>query len=400
MKATRLVAALLAVYVVLETVGLVLMLRTPARNIPADEEQFAALDIAFAFVLLAFTLVGALIASRRPRHPVGWLLLALGLLNALWTFALGYAREALVANPGSLPAGEAFGWLSGWVDSTTPTLVVLLLLLFPDGSLPSRRWRLVIWALIPLQVAIVVDLALTPGRVYGFENFRNPLGVEGAGFLRDVDLGPATVVLIVAAVVGLFVKRRRGGAEQRQQMKWLLFSASLISLMLVLAPVLEVAFEDNSTGNLIGGFVFALLFTNIAGSIAIAVLKHRLYDIDLVIRRTLVYGVLTATLAGAYVGGVLLLQLVLSPGSDFAIAGSTLAVAALVRPARRRIQELVDRRFYRRKYDAAHTIEAFGARLRDEVELDALSRELRDVVHETMQPAHASLWLRAPEART
>ncbi|MBA3422013.1 MAG: hypothetical protein H0U12_09015 [Thermoleophilaceae bacterium] len=325
------------------------------------------------------------------------------MLSGLTTFALGYARQALSTAPGSLPAGEWFAWLSSWLDSSTMGFVVLLLLLFPDGRLVSRRWRPVVWLTALAMVLIVADPMVTPGRLYGFERVENPLGIESAGFLREVEVtGPAVVVLFPVAVIGLFVKRRRAGAEQRLQLEWFLFASSLLAAVLVLAAGAEVAFPaDSNTASLIGGFVFAAVFGFMAVSIGIAVLKHRLYDIDVVINRALVYGALTAVLAGAYVGSVLLLQLVLRPlteESGLAVAGSTLAVAALFRPARARVQALVDRRFYRRRYDGVRMLEAFGARLRQEVDLDSLNGELRAVLDRTVEPAHASLWLREPEA--
>jgi len=258
-----------------------------------------------------------------------------------------------------------------------------------------------VWLTVVTIALILADAMLTPGRLYGFERVENPLGIGSAGFLREVDSTALGLLLFPVAVVGLFVKRRRATAEQRMQLKWFLFAASLLVFVPALAAISEVAIpQGDNTANLVGGFLFAVAFGILAVSVGIAVLKHRLYDIDVVINRTLVYGALTATLALAYLGSVLLLGLALRPltaSSNLAIAGSTLAVAALFRPARARIQELVDRRFYRRKYDAAQTLETFSARLRDEIELDALSEELRRVVGDTMQPSHVSLWLRAPE---
>jgi len=279
-----------ALYVVLTAVGLTLELRAPAVQLPGDEKSLPALDVALALVLLVFTLVGALVASRRPSHPVGWLLLAIGVLDALTSFTLGYARQALITDRGSLPGGEWFAWLSSWLDSTTLAPVVLLLLLFPDGRLVSRRWRPVVWLAAVATALILADSMVTPGRLYGFERVENPLGIESAGFLRELDLtAPSILLLFPVAVVGLLAKRRRGTAEQRLQLKWFLFAAALLALVLVLGVGSEVAFPRASdTGNLIGGFVFAIAFANLAVSIGIAVLKHRLYDIDVVINRALV----------------------------------------------------------------------------------------------------------------
>ncbi len=400
-RATTLAASGVAAYVVLGGIGLTLKLGAPQVDLPGDEESVPALEVAFALVLLVFTIVGATIASRRPRHPVGWLLLAMGVLSALGAFCQGYALQGLVTDPGSLPYGEWFAWVSSSLDSSSMGLVILLLLLFPDGRLVSRRWRVMVWLTLIAVALIFVDVWFTPGRLYGFEDVQNPIGINAAGFLRDVDpTGPAVLLLFPVAVVGLFVKRRRATAEVRLQLKWFMSAAALLVAVLLVATVAEAVFlEDSKTASLIGGFVFAGLFAFLAISIGIAVLRYRLYDIDLVIRRTAVYGALTLTLLASYLGLVLVLQQVLSPDSDFAIAGSTLTVAALVRPALSRIQELVDRRFYRRRYDAAHTIEAFGARLRDQVDLEALGGELRGVVADTMQPAHVSLWLRPSEQR-
>jgi hypothetical protein len=237
-------------------------------------------------------------------------------------------------------------------------------------------------AFLPQEIADGVENPYAPG---------GPLGdvIEALAALSGVLAAP----IFVLVVVGVVVRWRRSRGVERQQLKWFTFAAAFLGVGF---PGLFL-FEDGTLGDVFFTvFLFALAGVPIAAGIAI--LRYRLYDIDVVINRTLVYGALTATLAGVYVGSVLLLQLVLSPGSDLAIAGSTLAVAAAVRPARSRIQEAVDRRFYRRKYDAAQTVATFSTRLRDEIELDRLSAELQAVVANTMEPAHVSLWLRVPEA--
>jgi hypothetical protein len=244
-----------------------------------------------------------------------------------------------------------------------------------------------------------VGYALRPGKLdEPFERIVNPFGVASVELMEElVGLGwILSVVSVALGAVATIVRLRRSRGHERQQLKWIGLAGAVVGLVLVVNLItfpLEVHGVDQLRLVIVG-----LAFTGFPVAAGVAILRYRLYDIDVVIRRTLIYGALTATLAGAYVGSVLLLQVVLSPDSDFAIAGSTLAVAALFRPASSRIQALVDHRFYRRKYDAAQTIEAFGVRLRDEVELDALSAELGGVVRETMQPAHVSLWLKAPEA--
>jgi hypothetical protein len=266
---------------------------------------------------------------------------------------------------------------------------VLLPLLFPTGRPLTRRWRGVVWAAGVGVAALFVGTAFAPGALTGFDWVENPLGVAGlpaafAWFGMAV-WGAGTIVAIVSVVLRF---RRSRGAE-RQQLKWLTAAVPLLVVTAALSGLLEGSLGEDATWAIfVGGFLAVDL------AIALAVMRYRLYDIDVVINRTLVYGALTATLAASYLGGVLLLQAVLSPSSDLAVAASTLAVAALARPARTRIQEQVDRRFYRRKYDVRNTLEAFAARLRDEVDLDTLNAELTTVVAGTMQPAHVSLWLR------
>jgi hypothetical protein len=360
-------------------------------------------DALFGLIYLVFPSVGLAIAIRQPRNAIGWLFLAGGLGAQLEDAALGYATYTLLKEPGALPGGPVAGLIADvvWVP-TMAAGISLLILLFPTGRPPSPRWNLLIWVVGVAVAAYVVGTLLNPGPLYFFEDVRNPLGVEAWEEVIEpvVELvGGPFLLTTVAAVVALIMRFRRASGVEREQLKWLVYVAALL---VAFTPVMVLTGESETKvgGILVSDFIYGLMIGALPLAIGAAILRHRLYDIDVVINRTVVYGALTATLAGAYIGMVLLLQLALSPlteDSDLAIAGSTLAVAALFRPARRRIQHLVDRRFYRRKYDAARTLERFGARLRDEVELGALSADLRNVVTETMQPVHVSLWLR--EAR-
>jgi hypothetical protein len=362
-------------------------------------------------VAVGYPLVGALVASRQPRNAVGWLLLVIGIF-----FAVGALADTNIRSE-SAPAFAFSAWISetGWYVWLT-CAAIFLPLVFPNGRLVSPGWKPALWLGIAALAASVIGSGLAPGPLDPDPDsgrlVDNPVGLEGAGGLLDalslVGNVLATIAFLLAAA-SLVVRFRRSRGPERQQLKWFAF-VGLIAVGALAVAMLQVLFglepgDEGEAGwlEIVGSASWlTALFTILIGipaATGMAILRHRLYDIDVVIRRTLVYAALTATLVASYVGIVLLLQLVLSPGSDLAIAASTLAVAALFRPAATRIQRLVDRRFYRRKYDAALTIEAFGARLRDEVELDALSRELREVVRETMQPAHASLWLRSTEGR-
>lgn len=342
-------------------------------------------------IVVGFSIVGVLIASRHPRNPIGWLFCGIGLTGSLMSLSHGYAEFWLDGQAASTTLGETAIWYSdvSWAPVMLPA-ATFLLLLFPDGRLLSPRWRPVAWC-AGLGIALVFAAdSLDPGPLSDFPQVANPYGVESP--VLDV-LTPIGWLLLLVALVGsplsLVLRFRRAGYEQRQQIKWLALAGAVAAVTFVVALV---GYDTWAAPVADGAIMLTILALPVAAGIAI--LRHRLYDIDLVINRTLVYGALTATLAGAYVGSVLLLQLLLSPGSDLAIAGSTLAVAALFRPARSRIQSAVDRRFYRRRYDAQRTLEEFAARLRDEVELNALNAELGAVVRETLQPAHVSLWLR------
>jgi hypothetical protein len=350
---------------------------------------------------LGYAVVGRLLVARRPDNAVGWILALIGVVLALAALTDGYTEGGPDSDP--LLATQLAGWLNQFVWFLwLPGLAAIALpLLFPDGRLPSRRWRCIAWSGALGTLLGMLATGLEPGPMEVDGVVENPFGIAGADRLLSVaeGLGFALVAVAVAgAGAAVIVRLRRSRGVERQQLKWFAYVASLLVLGFTAASSTALTDDSSTWAQVMGpaGWFSALAMVAIGIPVAtgIAVLRHRLYDIDLVINRTLVYGALTATLGGAYLASVLLLQLVLSPSSDLAIAGSTLAVAALFRPLRSRIQELVDRRFYRRRYDAARTIEAFGARVRDEVSLQALSEELRTVVSHTMQPTHVSLWLR------
>jgi hypothetical protein len=301
-----------------------------------------------------------------------------------------YAGYALLGDP-SLPLGLEMAWLGTWVYLPMLALVGVLLLVFPLGRLEGRRRWVAYVTVVAAAVATAIQ-AVLPGPMDGFGELRNPYGIESAeSALRAVFTVSVTIAAIafVTAVVSVFARLRRARGDERQQLKWFAYAAGLLVLC-QLPNILPLGLDSS----LLGLVLIIVAFTAVPAAVAVAVLKYRLYDIDRVINRTLVYGALTVTLAGAYLGTVLLVGLAVGE-SGFAVAVSTLAVAALFRPLRARIQAAVDRRFYRRRYDAAHTLEAFGGRLRDEIDLEALGADLRGVVHETVQPAHVSLWLRS-----
>jgi hypothetical protein len=355
--------------------------------------------VGLAVAFLSFATVGALVASRRPGNAVGWICCAIGLGDALAVAPLEYVRYA-VAHPGSLPAAAWIGWPGMWAWFPAQGLMsTFLLLLFPTGHLPSRRWRPVAWTAgatitgVSLVAAVApepLDAGLPP----------NPLGVqqmaavyELAGSIAFLLLG----VLGLTSIASLVVRFRRARGEERQQLKWFTYGAGVLTLLLAVSAMLPALNAQ------LPHLVVAAALAAPPLAIGVAVLRYRLYDIDRIINRTLVYGLLTATLGLAYAVVVLVLgQLFGQAGGNppsWAVAGATLTAAALFQPARRRIQQAVDRRFNRRKYNAAMTIELFSAHLREQVDLDTLSVELLAAVDQTMQPTAASLWLR-PSAQT
>ena len=354
---------------------------------PGDADGVAVL---FGLTFVAYAGVGALIVSRHTRHPVGWLFCGVGVVSAGQELAYTYASRP------EKPGATAAAWLSAWGEPIT-VAIVLLLLLFPTGRFASRGWRLAGLAAVACAGVWAVGLAFDPGPLRSSESIANPLGIEAAGPLLGA-IAEFGIVLFLAFVVvgvaGAIARFRSARGEERQQTKWLALSAGVLLAMLLLELALILAVDtDVGAWDFVSALIVCLGLASFPIAAGMAILRHRLYDIDVVINRARVYGALTAALGGTYLAIVLLAGLAVGE-SDLAIAASTLAVAALFRPARARIQALVDRRFYRRRYDAALTLEAFGARLRDELDIEALAADLRAVARDTVQPAHVSLWLR------
>jgi hypothetical protein len=353
----------------------------------------------------AYPTVGAIIVARQPYNRVGWLCCAIGFLLGPAFFGQDYAWYALIHEPGSVPGGWAMAWLGQWPWYLALGVLSLLLLLFPNGRLVSRRWRPVVWVLAADIAAVWVWAALAPrpleGR--GLETLTNPLGLqqaEAAFRLLAAIAFPIGAMLAVLSVASIVVRFRRAEGVERQQLKWFTYAAVLVTLLWL---VFFAAGLERWLPPVLAHIVSEIWLGGIPVAIGIAVLRYRLYDIDRIINRTLVYGALTALLGVVYAGIVLTLgQLFGGLGEDppsWVVAGATLAVAALFQPARRRIQAVVDRRFNRRKYNATKTVEAFSLRLREEVNLDTLSADLLTVVDQTMQPTRVSLWLRPSTER-
>jgi hypothetical protein len=393
---SRLPWILLVLFAVLSATGIALLASVPARELERQGDSFT-LSVTFVAVLTVFAVVGAIVASRLPGNPIGWLFLSLAVLEGVYELAYGYALHGLtVAEPGSLPLIEYAAWVSEWSSPLSPIVLVAVLVLFPTGRPPTPRWGILLWLCLPLLAVILGHYALRPGPLGEFPAVTNPV-VPADASVPTITSDPFILVMLVAATASLVVRYRRSHHAEREQLKWFAFAAALMAAFLIVGGAATAIFGEETAGeeSHAAGFVFAACISGIPIAVGIAILRHRLYDIDVVIRRTLVYGGLTATLAAGYLGCVLLAQLVIGAQSDLAIAASTLAMAALFRPARARIQALVDRRFYRRRYDAELTLEAFGSRLREELDLEALGSDLRGVVGETLQPAHVSLWLRS-----
>src|ERR671913_105530 len=351
---------------------------------------------------LFYPTVGAIVASRRPQNPVGWLLCLYGLVTSIGYFCAEYAIYALLAQPDSLPAAEAMVWIVSWVLPIMNGLQVFYILLFPTGRLPSRRWRWLGWLTVIYVVVGVILAAVSSGALLGILGpIQNPLGIEGfSNIYYKALLFTMTSLLTLAAALAVFIRLRRAIGVERQQIKWFAYAAAAYASAGILAYVIPRVIDTPLWFERVGFALNIAFIPAIPIAIGIAILRYRLYDIDLLINRTLVYGSLTLMLALVYFGGVTATQVVFTAltGQEeqpqLTIVVSTLVIAALFTPLRRRIQSFIDRSFYRKKYDARTTLEAFSAKLREETDLQALSNDLTSVIKETMQPTHVSLWLR------
>jgi hypothetical protein len=390
----------LSVALLLGGIALALVTRSTVPDLPFGGETEDGSVVADLVTLLTFSVVGAIIASRHPRNTLGWLFCSVGVTIGLNSFVGDYAEFWLASGFGMSSLGETAAWLSSWLWILLvyfPTS--LLLLLFPDGRLPSPRWRLVAWGVALGTAGGVVGNALKAGSLVDFPQIANPYGVDGP-FVWVLGVAGSIVAAgsMVASAVSLIVRMRRAGSEQRQQIKWLAYEGAMVvgtifvgSLVILWSVPVSIVIMSVA---LLGLPVFT----------GIAIVRYRLYDIDLLINRTLVYGSLTLMLALVYFGGVTATQALFQTLTgqqklpQLAVVVSTLVIAALFNPLRHRIQSFIDRRFYRSKYDAAKTLDTFSARLREETDLTTLSEELVGVVRETMQPEHVSLWLRPDTA--
>jgi hypothetical protein len=357
-----------------------------------------------ALGVLGAPILGALIVWRQPTNRYGWVWCVLGLAVAVRGAAIAYQLWAWYVAPVK-PGGYEAAWLGVVMGTLAWGLVPLVLVLFPDGRPPSPRWRPVVWATVVVAVAWTLSTALAPGPM--IEGTPNPYSwldgtpAELARWLVN-ELPWPVQLLTAVGTLSLLARLRHARGRQRQQVKWLAsvavpLTATLVPMFIWHPVGLVSMFPWWNPVGLVRAILIAIAFWAVYIAIAIAIVRHRLYDIDRLINRTLVYGLLTAVLGLIYAGGVFVVGQLLNPAggeSGLAVAASTLAVAAMFRPLRRRVQTAVDRRFNRRRYDAAKTVEAFSGRLREHIDLETLSTELLAVVDQTMQPTRVSVWLR------
>ncbi len=404
--ASRIAWALWGIALALAAVGLlfgILVFRVP---LPEGREPFLASIVVLDTLVVLYGVLGALIVSRHGRNLIGWIFCFVAVSLAILSFASGYADYTLYARDDSLPGAMLAAWIVSWLF--IPAVYVsmcYLFFLFPDGRPASGRWRPVIWVASIVAVVATLATALEPGRLFAFPTVENPFGLGGP-FGNSVvaannitDLAAMPVFLVSLASLASRLRGSRG--RERLQLKWITYAASLTATSFAAAFAADLLTDSRAASDAL--FLLGVVgFASIPVAAGVAILKYRLYDIDRIINRTLVYGALTATLALVYVGSVVSLQALLrsltGQESSLAVVASTLAIAALFNPLRRHVQGFVDRRFYRSKYDAVKTLAAFSARLREETDLDVLSNDLVGVASRTMQPQHASVWLRRDTA--
>jgi hypothetical protein len=365
----------------------------------AGRPDLAQLDLGAAvgpvLACVSAATIGAVLASRRPRHPVGWLLLALGLALAWAGVPPAYAAYGLLARPGALPAAHAVARSWPIIIVTAQAALGLVLLLTPTGALPSPRWRWWARVTVAATISLLVGLAVASGPLDPrYQVVGGPFELRGQGGLLLVVNQLALAVTTLAVVVGaasLVVRFRRAQGVERLQLRWVASAAGLA------VPGAAVALGGLAVGaTAVVTWAISACFAVLPLAIGAAILRYRLYDLDHIISRTLAYGLLTLLLGGGYAAVVLGLGQLLGRDSSLVMAGATLAVAAVFQPARRRIQQAVDRRFNRRRHDTAQTIDAFSARLHQQIDLDTVTVELLAVADQTMQPTQVSLWLRPP----
>jgi hypothetical protein len=378
------------------SIGLALTVMTWSTPLPTSEYGFRGAGVIF---VLTFGAVGAVLASRVPRNAIGWVFCWTGFATALQFLGRSYENYGVIAHPGSVPGAVYGAWIDSWI--WLPGIIgvlPLLLLFFPDGRLLHRRWRVLVWVVAIALPLATINAAFARGQLEN-ASLMNPVGQRGAVGAIVSALQPAIIIVQIAilpAVAAFVLRFRRSRGVEREQLKWLAAAA-------VFAALSFVIFLPLSSGKTITPLAKAaesltiVAIATVPLAIGVAITRYRLYDIDRIISRTVSYAVVTGLLGSAYVGLVLLLQLASRPftgGSSFAVAISTLIVAATFIPLRRRVQGLVDRRFNRHRYDAQQTIETFAARLRDQVDVGTLSEDIQAVVTQTMAPQHVSVWLR------
>jgi hypothetical protein len=366
-----------------------------------DEIYADPVVVVFFVFVLTFVTVGALVASRRPANPIGWLMIAAGFAYSVGGLAVSVLEDVVSRPLGASLAGRYLVWLSSWVFAIGALLSgTFLLLLFPNGSLPSPRWRHVARLAGLGMVLFVVGVAFQPGETGGYEDVANPVAIGDNAVPFEVTTQIGLVCFLVSmalAVVSLFVRYRTAGPKERTQLKWIAYAGAFVAVIAPITIALEGVVQTEVAAN-ISNFLMTGALSTLPMAVGIAILRHRLFDIDRIINRTLVYALVTGSAVAIYATTVFVVgTVVVGPSDNLTVAMATLAAAAVFRPALRRVQSFVDRRFYRHKYDAQRTIDGFGARLREETDLDELTGDLVAVVRTTMQPETVSVWFTGSE---